>query len=87
MPRAVGVFRKAGFPVEPYPVDWHSDGDPKLDWLIPPISPFGGWHVLDEASKEWVGLVAYWLTGRTSALFPAPEPTNPAATAPADRHL
>ncbi len=22
MPRAVGLFRKAGFEVEPYPVDW-----------------------------------------------------------------
>src|SRR5262249_50874328 len=22
MPRAIGVFREAGFPVEPYPVDW-----------------------------------------------------------------
>src|SRR5882724_1536630 len=24
MPRAVGAFRKAGFAVEPYPVDWHT---------------------------------------------------------------
>src|SRR5262249_4788394 len=24
MPRAIGVFRKAGFPVEPYPVDWRT---------------------------------------------------------------
>jgi len=27
MPRAVGVFRKAGFPVEPYPVDWRERMD------------------------------------------------------------
>ena len=27
MPRAVGVFRKAGFQIEPYPVDWISMGD------------------------------------------------------------
>jgi uncharacterized SAM-binding protein YcdF (DUF218 family) len=26
MPRAIGVFRKAGFPVEPYPVDWRTVG-------------------------------------------------------------
>ena len=26
MPRAIGVFRKAGFPVEPYPVDWRTRG-------------------------------------------------------------
>ena len=27
MPRSVGVFRQAGFPVEPYPVDWITTGD------------------------------------------------------------
>ena len=27
MPRSVGVFRQAGFQVEPYPVDWISTGD------------------------------------------------------------
>ena len=26
LPRAVGVFRKAGFPVEAYPVDWRTRG-------------------------------------------------------------
>src|SRR6266480_1643798 len=26
MPRAIGVFRKMGFPVEPYPVDWRTRG-------------------------------------------------------------
>jgi hypothetical protein len=27
---------------------------------------------LDVAAKEWTGLIAYWLMGRTDALFPAP---------------
>jgi uncharacterized SAM-binding protein YcdF (DUF218 family) len=88
MPRAVGVFRKAGFPVEPYPVDWHSDGKPRAwwQWLIPGRSPIGGWGALDSASKEYVGLLVYWLTGRSSELFPAPEPpASPAAAGPADR--
>jgi hypothetical protein len=26
----------------------------------------------DLAVKEWLGLVAYWFAGRSSALFPAP---------------
>ena len=26
MPRSVGLFRKAGFAVEPYPVDWRVGG-------------------------------------------------------------
>jgi uncharacterized SAM-binding protein YcdF (DUF218 family) len=74
MPRSVGVFRKADFPIEPYPVDWHTDGQPTWGWLRPPLSPFGGWSVLDDAAKEWIGLVVYWLTGRTSELFPGSEP-------------
>ena len=28
MPRSVGLFRKAGFNVEPYPVDWRTKGAP-----------------------------------------------------------
>ncbi|MFY9990314.1 MAG: YdcF family protein, partial [Rhodoplanes sp.] len=26
----------------------------------------------DTAVREWVGLFVYWLTGRSSELFPAP---------------
>jgi uncharacterized SAM-binding protein YcdF (DUF218 family) len=89
MPRAVGVFRKAGFPVEPYPVDWHTDGLPRpwWHWLRPRLSPISGWAALDGVSKEYVGLLAYWLTSRTSELFPAPEPlsANPAAASPGER--
>ena len=28
----------------------------------------------DFAVKEWVGLLSYWLSGRSRALFPAPQP-------------
>jgi uncharacterized SAM-binding protein YcdF (DUF218 family) len=70
MPRAVGCFRRAGFAVEPYPVDWRTHGMSDL------LSPFGtltgGLARTDVAMREWIGLIAYWLTGRTSALFPAP---------------
>jgi hypothetical protein len=27
---------------------------------------------LDTAAHEWIGLVGYWLTGKTDSLFPAP---------------
>src|SRR4051794_37984635 len=27
MPRSIGIFRKAGFPIEPYPVDWRVSGE------------------------------------------------------------
>jgi uncharacterized SAM-binding protein YcdF (DUF218 family) len=82
MPRSVGVFRKAGFPVEPYPVDWHSDGWSRV-WSGP-IWPLRGLGTTDGATKEWIGLVSYWLAGYTSELFPGPTP-NPAAAGPTDR--
>lgn len=71
MPRAVGVFRKAGFAIEPYPVDWISMGD---ELGVPGLSESfaGGLHAIDNAAHEWVGMLVYWLTGRTSELFPGP---------------
>jgi len=70
MPRAMGVFRKAGFPVEPWPVDYRTSGpDAYVEFFD---APSKGLRRLDEVTHEWVGLVVYWLTGRTDALFPGP---------------
>lgn len=70
MPRAVGAFRKAGFEVEAYPVDWRSRG-----W-VDAIQPFGllsdGLARADLAVHEWVGLIAYRLGGRSDELLPGP---------------
>lgn len=69
MPRAIGVFRKAGFDVIAYPVDFRTN-----DWgdALRPFENLGdGLRRLDRATKEWIGLVAYRLSGRSSALFPA----------------
>lgn len=71
MPRAVGCFRRVGFPVEPYPVDWHTR--PRMHLRL--SSRFaGGLSSADHAVQEWLGLFAYWLTGRTSELLPGPQP-------------
>ncbi|HEY6255769.1 MAG TPA: YdcF family protein [Xanthobacteraceae bacterium] len=70
MPRAMGVFRQAGFPVEAYPVDWRTRGP--QDALRPFTSLGGGLERADTAVREWVGLLVYWLTGRSAALFPGP---------------
>jgi uncharacterized SAM-binding protein YcdF (DUF218 family) len=70
LPRAIGVFRKMGFPVEPYPVDWRTRG--ASDALRPFATLGDGLRRSDTAVREWVGLVVYWLTGRSSALFPGP---------------
>jgi uncharacterized SAM-binding protein YcdF (DUF218 family) len=70
MPRAIGVFRRAGFPVEAYPVDWRTRGP--IDLVLPFESVTAGLRRTDTAVHEWIGLVAYRLTGRTAELFPAP---------------
>ena len=69
MPRAIGCFRQVGFPVEAYPVGWQAK--PTLD-LIPNKALAKGLARLDVASHEWIGLVIYRLTGKTSELFPSP---------------
>ena len=70
MPRSIGVFRKEGFPVEAYPVDWRTRGP--IDVTRPFDSLSDGLKRTDTAAREWVGLLIYWITGRTSALLPAP---------------
>ena len=69
-PRAVGCFRAVGFRVQPYPVEFVSRG------RTGPFALFStGSSALiqfDRAAKEWIGLVAYRLTGKTDALFPGP---------------
>jgi uncharacterized SAM-binding protein YcdF (DUF218 family) len=70
MPRAIGAFRQVGFPLEAYPVDWRTRGrDDATVWFG--ISS-AGLARMDGAVYEWVGLLAYWLSGRSSALLPSP---------------
>jgi uncharacterized SAM-binding protein YcdF (DUF218 family) len=70
MPRAIAAFRAAGFPVEAYPVDWRTRGS--IDAVQPFASLTAGLVMTDAAVHEWVGLLAYRLTGRTAEVFPAP---------------
>jgi uncharacterized SAM-binding protein YcdF (DUF218 family) len=69
MPRAVGCFRRVGFPVEAYPVGWRTSRDADLG----APSTFGDALArFDSATHEWVGLFVYWITGRTSEFLPSP---------------
>jgi uncharacterized SAM-binding protein YcdF (DUF218 family) len=71
MPRSIGTFRAAGFDVEAYPVDWRTRGWVDSSETFDTLS--GGLSRADSAMHEWVGLLTYWLSGRSSALFPAPQ--------------
>jgi uncharacterized SAM-binding protein YcdF (DUF218 family) len=71
MPRSVGLFRKAGFPVEAYPVDWRV-GRGWADILAGTLFADEGLGRTDTGVREWMGLIVYWLRGRTDALLPGP---------------
>ena len=72
MPRAIGAFRKAGFEIEAWPVDYRTRGRADLTRPFDKVSE--GLRRVDVAAREWFGLLAYWLRGRSDALFPAPRP-------------
>lgn len=70
MPRAFGSFRKAGWRMIPYPVDFNYTGDMTFELSFNFRSGIG---TLSVAIREWLGLAVYWATGKTDALFPAPD--------------
>jgi uncharacterized SAM-binding protein YcdF (DUF218 family) len=70
MPRAIAVFRAAGFAVEAYPVNWRTRGWRDAAQL--PGTLAEGLTMTDVAVHEWLGLAAYRLTGRTEEFFPGP---------------
>ncbi len=69
MPRSVGVFRQAGWTITPWPVNYRTGTTlaARTDASFPERLREFEWGV-----REWIGLVAYWLMGRTDAVFPAP---------------
>ena len=69
MPRAIAAFRQASFEVEPWPVDYRTSGKVHLglDFTQPTLNA----QQTATAIREWIGLVAYYATGRTSALYPS----------------
>jgi uncharacterized SAM-binding protein YcdF (DUF218 family) len=69
MPRAIGVFRQAGWVVTPYPVDYRTDG---VGLAYRGLDLKGGLERFSLAAREWVGLAAYRLLHRSDAWFPAP---------------
>ena len=66
MPRSVGLFRKAGWNVIPYPVDFKTTKSPSLNFDIREVGK------LSQGLREWIGLLAYRVAGKTSELFPHP---------------
>ncbi len=70
MPRAVGLFRKAGFAVVPWPADYLSSG--AEGFRLKPDQPPENIMVATTALREWTGLVGYKLVGKIDDWFPGP---------------
>jgi uncharacterized SAM-binding protein YcdF (DUF218 family) len=70
MPRAKALFDKAGFPTLPWPVDYRTSGDEGIGLFRD--NPADSLQATTMAIREWIGLVAYWLSGQIDRPFPAP---------------
>lgn len=73
MPRSVGAFRRAGWRVMPYPVDYLGDGPGEAGLGF---DLAGNLRLLSIALHEWIGLAAYRGLGWTDSLFPGPDATG-----------
>lgn len=68
MPRSVGLFRKAGFEVVPWPADYKTSGIETLGPAQDNVAD--SLQNLTIAMREWIGLIAYRLTGRIDSVLP-----------------
>lgn len=70
MPRAMALFRKAGFDVTPWPTDYRTSGREGIGFF----ADNGNDSIANTAlgMREWIGLIAYWLSGRIDTPFPGP---------------
>lgn len=67
MPRAIGLFRAAGFAVEAVPTGWLTSGQGAWFDLGNFASSLLLVHI---ATREWIGLAVYRALGKTDALLP-----------------
>ncbi len=70
MPRTMGIFARAHWAVIPYPVDhWTRPGH----LLRAELNLAGHLSKLKTGIKEWIGLLVYYITGKTDSIFPGPD--------------
>jgi uncharacterized SAM-binding protein YcdF (DUF218 family) len=68
MPRSVGIARRFKLNIIPYPVDFRSNQNAMR---YANFNFFENAETLEKGVKEWLGLLAYSLTGKSDALYPA----------------
>jgi uncharacterized SAM-binding protein YcdF (DUF218 family) len=70
MPRSMGLFRAAGLKVIPWPADYRSTGTESFGFELE--NPAGNLQAASTALREWIGLLAYRLTGKIEEILPSP---------------
>jgi uncharacterized SAM-binding protein YcdF (DUF218 family) len=70
VPRAIGVARRLGWELEPWPVGFLTTG--KVQLVAPHLRPTYYLYLIDVAVREYALLSTYHARGWTSELFPAP---------------
>ena len=69
MPRAVGTYRKSGVRVIAAPTDWRVPAT----WSPLQFNAATNLGRTDLAAREYLGLLGYWIAGRTDGLLPGPD--------------
>ncbi len=69
LPRATGTFRQQGWNIIPMPVDYQTvgDGGPLFR-----LNFTANMWALYSVTRESLGMLCYWLAGRSDELFPGP---------------
>lgn len=70
MPRSMALFRKSGLAVTPWPVDFRTPGPRGLSFAR--RAPIDAMEETTTGLREWIGLAAYYVTGRIPQLLPSP---------------
>lgn len=70
MPRSMALFRRAEFDVAPWPVDYRTAGDEGVGLFRDNAND--SLQNTGLGIREWIGLVAYWMSGRIDSPFPGP---------------
>ncbi|MBO6716636.1 MAG: YdcF family protein [Rhizobiaceae bacterium] len=70
MPRSAALFRKAGFDVVAWPVDYRTTG--REGFGLASDNAADALDATTLAIREWIGLLAYRMAGRIDSLLPGP---------------
>jgi len=68
MPRSMGLFRKVGFPVIPWPTDYRTSGAEGVGLFVD--NQIDSLQNTTIGIREWIGLLTYWWAGKIDEPFP-----------------